>query len=87
MTREEYLEKLVNKKNRIYNSIFNDVSEEVESVNVNQCCKLSEEQTRLITNNHSENYIIRDLKEKYPFLTFSLSNWNTLIRWELKEEN
>lgn len=86
MTREEYLKKLIDNKNSIYNSVINDVNEKIENVDIHERCNLNEEQAFLITSNSSGNYIIRDLEEKYPFLTFSLTNWNTLISWKLKEE-
>ena len=84
MTKEEYVNKLNEKKSKIYNSIIDAVVIEIESTNIYEHCWLNEEQTFLFNKLDAE--IIKDLESRYPFLTFYYSNLGTLIEWGLKKE-
>lgn len=84
MTKEEYVKKLNKNKQEIYNSIIEEVSEEIENANVYENCRFDDEEALLLSQLGNE--IIKDLEKKYPFLTFELSNWNTVVNWELKKE-
>ena len=86
MTREEYVKKLNENNASLCDSLINDISKEVENINVYERCELSYEQSYFISTRQLESTIVKELEDKYPFLTFKLSNWNTLINWELKEK-